>query len=343
MKALVYNGPLDLTLKDIPKPEPGPGEVCVKVQAVSICGSDITGYKGKSNMRIAPLVMGHEFSGIVFEIGAGVSKDIIGKRVAVIPNMFCGKCDNCLEGNINLCDFRRIVGTTMAAGGYNGGMGEYVAVRESALLYLPDSVSFNYAAMLEPFAVALHAVKKAGDIKGKFALVVGAGPIGLLTLKCLKYLGASTVVVTDLVDERLQVAHELGADMVVNSAKENVSDIIKSMSNGVGADIALDAVGISASVNQCIGSVRNKGKVILIGMASQSLDFEFKQVVCREIQMFGSYTYTVEMKECLDILESGKVSLDGMITGVYPLEEGPAVFADLAAGSTKDIKVVLTL
>lgn len=343
MKALVYNGPFDLALKDIPKPELAPGEVIVKVQAVSICGSDVTGYKGNSNMRIAPLVMGHEFSGIVSEVGEGVSQERIGTRVAVVPNLFCGECNNCLEGNVNLCDFRKIVGTTMSAGSYNGGMGEYVSVRQEALLTLPDTVTFNDAALLEPFAVALHAVKKAGDLKGKFALIVGAGPIGLLTLKCLKYLGASTVVVTDLVDDRLKLAQGLGADIVINTKNENAHEIIKAMTKNIGADVALDAVGISASVNQCIENVRNNGKIILIGMASQHLDFEFKQVVCHEIQMFGSYTYTTEMKECLEILESGKVTLDGIVTNAFPLEDGPSVFANLANGSTKDIKVILTM
>ncbi|MDF2892624.1 MAG: galactitol-phosphate 5-dehydrogenase [Clostridia bacterium] len=343
MKALVYNGPFDLTLKDLPKPVPSPGEVVIKIQAASICGSDVTGYKGKSNMRIAPLVMGHEFSGIVTEISEDVNKDKIGARVAVVPNLYCGKCINCLEGNINLCDFRKIVGTTMAVGGYNGAMAEYVAVRLEALLYLPDSVSFHEAALLEPFAVALHAVKKAGDLKNKSALIVGAGPIGLLVLKCLKYLGAISVIVTDLVDNRLELASKLGADKVINTAKENASEAIKSMTNSIGVDIALDAVGISASINQCIDSVRNNGKIILIGMAAQHLDFEFKQVVCREIQMFGSYTYTTEMQECLDILNSGQVNLNDLITGIFPIEEGPAIFASLAEGNSEDIKVILTM
>lgn len=343
MKALVYKGPFDLALEDLPKPELGLGEVLVKIQAASICGSDVTGYKGKSNMRIAPLVMGHEFSGIVCEIGEEVNQDKVGARVAVVPNLYCGTCINCLDGNVNLCDFRKIVGTTMAAGSYNGAMAEYVAVRQEALLYLPDSVSFNEAALLEPFAVALHAVKKAGDLKNKSALVVGAGPIGLLVLKCLKYLGAGNVVVTDLADNRLELARKLGADCVINTAKENASAAIKAMTNNLGVDVALDAVGISASINQCIDSVRNNGKIILIGMAAQHLDFEFKQVVCREIQMFGSYTYTTEMQECLDILHSGQVSLNDLITGVFTIEEGPSIFAGLAEGNTEDIKVILTI
>ncbi|RKL64400.1 galactitol-1-phosphate 5-dehydrogenase [Thermoanaerobacteraceae bacterium SP2] len=343
MKALVYNGPFDLKLKNIPKPEPAPGEVCIKVRAVSICGSDLTGYKGKSDMRVAPLVMGHEFSGVVCELGEGINDVKIGARVAVVPNLFCGKCNNCIDGNVNLCNFRKIVGTTMPAGSYNGAMAEYVCVRKEALLYLPDSISFNEAALLEPFAVSLHAVKKAGNLKGKFALIVGAGPIGLLVVKCLKYFSAKTIVLTDLIDDRLYMGQKFGADVIINTDKKNAIDIIKSLTNNIGADVAFDAVGISASVNQCIDAVRNNGKIVLIGMASKNLDFEFKQVVCREIQLFGSYTYTTEMKECLDILSSGKIILNDMITGVFPLEDGPDIFNELAKGNPKHIKVILSM
>lgn len=342
MKALMYLGAKDIKLVDIEKPKPKPGEVCIKIKAVSICGSDLSGYKGSNSMRVAPLVMGHEFSGDITELGEGAGQLHTGMRVTVNPNLNCGKCPNCLDGKKNLCDFRLNVGTTMKMGSYNGAMAEYVCVPEKAVIPLPDSVSYNDAAVIEPLAVSLHAAKKAGNLKGKTVVIIGAGPIGLLALQCIKSMEVKAGIVTDVIDERLETAVKCGAAAVFNS-KNGAVEKIREMTGGVGVDAVLDAVGIPASVNQGIEIVRNGGTIVLIGMASETVEFEYKKVVSHEINLSGSYTYIGEMQEAVNLIAAGKISLKEIITTIAPLEKGPEIFAGLASGNPKDIKAILTV
>lgn len=342
MKTLRYNGPFDIRITELEKPEPKPGEVCVKVKAVSICGSDLSGYKGKNAMRVAPLVMGHEFAGEIVELGGGVGDLPLGLRVTVNPNVYCGKCANCLAGKVNVCEFRRIVGTTMAQGSYDGAMAEYVCVPQMTIIPLPDNVSYEEAAVVEPLAVSLHGAKKAGDVTGKTVVVIGAGPIGLLAVLCFEALGAQTVIATDIIGERLAMALQCGADLVYNSKNEGFAQKVMEMTGGAGAAAVLDAVGIRESLNQAIDVVGNGGNIIAVGMGSPVTEMEYKKLITREINLLGSYTYTTEMQEAVALLRQGRLRIRELITLVAPLEKGPAIFADLASGNSRDIKVILT-
>lgn len=341
MKVLVYSGPLDIRIKEVEKPKPGPGEVCVKVKAVSICGSDLSGYRGKNAMRVAPLVMGHEFAGEIVELGENVHDVPIGMRVTVNPNVYCGKCPNCLAGRMNVCEFRRIVGTTMTRGSYDGAMAEYVCVPQMTIIPLPDNVSYEEGAVVEPLAVSLHGAKKAGNVKGQVVAVIGAGPIGLLAVQCLKALGAKTVIATDIVDDRLAMARKCGADYVFNTRNDDLKQKVTEITNGAGAAAVFDAVGIHDSLNQAIDVVANGGNVIGVGMGAPVTEFEFKKLITHEINLLGSYTYTTEMQEAVELLREGKLKVKEMITTVAPLEKGPEVFADLVSGNSHDIKVIL--
>ena len=175
MKALVYHGPRDLRYEEVATPAPKNGEVLVKVRAVSICGSDLSGYKGGSAMRVAPLIMGHEFSGEIAVLGQGVTGMKVGDRVGVVTSLYCGKCQDCKDGLDNVCDNRYIIGTTMKAGSYNGAMADYVLAPAEKIMPLPAHVSFNACAMVEPLSISLRATKHLGDIKGKTVAVVGGG------------------------------------------------------------------------------------------------------------------------------------------------------------------------
>lgn len=341
MKALMYNGVFDISIKEVEKPRPNLDEVCIKVKAVSICGSDLTGYKGKNAMRVAPLVMGHEFAGEIVELGKGVNNLQVGTRVTVNPNVYCGKCVNCRAGKFNVCEFRRIVGTTMARGSYHGAMAEYVCVPQMTIIPLPDNVSYDEAAIIEPLAVSLHGAKKAGDIRGKSVVVLGAGPIGLLAIQCLKALGAKTVIATDILAERLAMALKCGANFVFNTQKEDIKQKIMEITNGNGVAAVFDAVGIRESVNQAINVIGNGGNIICVGMGSPVAELEFKKLITHEINLLGSYTYTTEMREAVELLQKGELNVKDLITTVAPLEKGAEVFADLASGNSSDIKVIL--
>lgn len=340
MKALVYYGPRNIQYEEVPTPEPGFGQVLIAVKAVSICGSDLAGYKAVSAMRKPPLIMGHEFSGQVVAIGDGVQRVRVGDRVGVITNLYCGKCKNCQEGLSNVCDNRYIIGTTMKAGSYNGAMAEYVVVPAEKLMMLPDSVSYEECALVEPLSISLRATKHAGNLEGKTVAVFGVGPIGLMGVLCMKIFGAKNIIAIDVVENRLILAETCGATTVINS-NDDVEGIIRAMTNGSGVDVVFDAAGVPQTVNRAIEITRNGGTVLMVGMATPSLEIEYKHAVVKELRLQASYMYTTEMEEGLQLIIDGKLDVKKMITGRYHMSEGPRIFEGLASGKSKDIKVIL--
>jgi 2-desacetyl-2-hydroxyethyl bacteriochlorophyllide A dehydrogenase len=325
---------------EVETPEPKAGEVLIKVKSVSICGSDTGGYKGGSAMRVAPLIMGHEFSGEIAKLGEGVEGLKLGDRVGVVTNLYCGKCADCEADLSNVCDNRKIIGTTMMAGPYDGAMADYVVAPSEKIMLLPDHVSFNECALAEPLAISLRATKHAGDLKGKTVAVYGTGPIGLLTIQCIKYFGADRIIAIDLVDDRLEMAKKCGATDVIHS-NDDILSITRKMTDNVGIDVVFDAAGVPQTVNGGIEIVRNGGKIIWIGLAVPKFEIDYKHAVCKEITFQCSYMYTTEMVEGLEMIKTGKMDVEQIITGVYPMCEGPRLFEELASGQTKEVKVIL--
>lgn len=344
MKAYCYVEPYKIVEQERPIPEPGKDQVRIKVKAVSICGSDTGGFKGTSAMRVAPLIMGHEFSGIVDKYGEGTTKESVpvGGRVVVYPNIQCEECPDCKAGLPNLCEERFIPGTTMPAGGYDGAMADYVVVPADKLIPIPDSVSFEEGSMFEPTSVALRGVKMLSDVKDKVVTVFGAGPIGLLALECLKYLGAKEVICIDLNPQRLEKAMECGASYVINSKEEDPVAKVMEITGGKGADAGADCVGIAISLNTSMKMVKNGGEVAMIGMAAEHMDgFEYKYAVAHEMKLKGSYCYVDELYEIPDMLVQGKIDLKKLITTVAPMNQVQQKFEELISGKSEDVKVVL--
>ncbi|MDH7483688.1 MAG: galactitol-1-phosphate 5-dehydrogenase [Spirochaetales bacterium] len=341
MNALVYYGPRDIRYEEVPTPQPGPGQVLVRVKAVSICGSDLAGYKAVSAMRKPPLIMGHEFSGQVAALGEGVHGIQPGDRVGVVTNLYCGTCKNCRDGLSNVCDYRYIIGTTMKAGSYNGAMAEYVVAPAEKLMLLPDSVSYEECALVEPLSISLRAVKHAGRLDGKIAAVFGVGPIGLMGVMCLKIFGASRIIAIDVMENRLKMARECGATDTINS-NDDVESIIRTMTDDTGVDVVFDAAGVPQTVNRAIEIARNGGTILMVGMASPTFEIEYKHAVVKELRLQSSYMYTTEMHEGLQLIIDGKLDVKKMITGRYPMSEGPRIFEELASGKAQDVKVILT-
>lgn len=344
MKAYCYVEPFKIVEQERPMPEPGKGQVRIKVKAVSICGSDTGGFKGTSAMRVAPLVMGHEFSGVVDKYGEGVENPEVpvGGRVVVYPNIQCGSCPDCQAGLPNLCEERFIPGTTMPAGSYDGAMADYVVVPAEKLIPISDKISFEEGSMFEPASVALRGVKMLSDVKDKVVTVFGAGPIGLLAVECLKYLGAKEVISIDLNPQRLEKALECGASYSINSAEEDPVAKVMEITNGKGADAGADCVGIAVSLNTSMKMVRNGGEIAMIGMASEHMDgFEYKYAVAHEMKLKGSYCYVDELCEIPKMIEEGKLDLNKLITSVVPMNRVQEMFEDLISGHSKEVKVVL--
>ncbi len=343
MKAYVYIEPYKFVEEERGIPQPGVNQVRVQVRAASICGSDLHGFKGQSAMRVAPLVMGHEFAGIVDAVGEGVNEELVGTRVSANPAIPCGECSNCKEGRFNVCENRLSIGTTMKAGPWDGAFAEYCLVPAKNLVRMADDVSFEEAALFEPAAVSLRAAKMMGDIKGQTVAVFGAGPIGLLAMQAARILGAARVIAIDRGKPRLELAvNENMADRALNSTEVDIVEEVMKLTDGEGAYASLDAVGCAASLNTCIKMTRNAGTVSLVGMAAETMDgYSYKECVAREMNLKGSYTYINEISEAAQYRAEGKYNLGALITSVVPMSQIQEKMTELASGQSSDVKVVL--
>jgi L-iditol 2-dehydrogenase len=331
MRALQLVAPSTLTVVDLPLPSPGPGEVRLRVKACGICGSDLHGMDGSSGRRIPPLVMGHEASGVIDAAGEGVTAWKSGDRVTFDSTVWCGECGYCREGRVNLCDSRQVVGVACAEFRRDGAFAEYVTIPQRILHRLPDSLSFEEAAFAEPVGVALHAVRRAGDVGGSTVLVVGAGLIGLLIVQALKRAGAARVIAVDLDEGRLKLARELGADEAFRGGE--TPPLLE-------VDLAMEVVGAAPTVDLALRSVRKGGRVVLVGNLSPSVPLPLQVVVTRELDVLGSCAIAGEYPEALEAIASGSIRVMPLISASVVLEQGASAFEKAKAPGA--LKVLVT-
>lgn len=337
MKALIYYGPRDMRISEVENPTLREEDVLIKVIACGICGSDVHGYLGITGRRIPPMIMGHEFTGIVVDIGEKVKNISIGDRVAVYPTMFCGSCDFCKTGLTNLCINRSVLGVMNV----NGAMAEYIAVPSSIVVKLPDNIDFIQGTLLEPLGVVYRAVKSAPNLLNSSVFIAGAGTIGLLLLQLLRLAGAGPIIVADINEIRLNIAKKLGADITLNPERGDIKDIISRLDIS-GVDVAFEAVGIESTANQVLNVVKNRGTCILIGNSQRDITINMQNIVTRELRIFGSYTYTLEeFRATMDVVN--KIDIESIISKIISLEEAPRVFEELAKKNSDLIKVIIKL
>jgi L-iditol 2-dehydrogenase len=341
MKALLLSQYNQLDIADLPAPVPGADEILVRVAACGICGSDVHGYDGTSGRRIPPIVMGHEAAGVVAAAGPGVSNFKAGDRVTFDSTVYCGECEFCRKGEINLCNNRQVIGVSCADFRRAGAFAEYVVVPQRIVYHLPDALEFQEAAMLEAVSVALHGVRVSEMKGGETVLVIGAGMIGLLTLQAARAAGASRVLVADIDPSRLKRAEGVGADeTLLLSGSELVQEILR-RTGGRGVDLVLEAVGREETISASIASVRKGGTVTLIGNISPEVKIPLQVVVSRQIRLQGSCASSGEYPQAMELLANGQIQVKQLITAVAPLSEGPRWFARLHAGEPNLMKIVL--
>jgi L-iditol 2-dehydrogenase len=341
VKALLLSQYKHLEIADLPAPAPARDEVLIRVAACGICGSDVHGYDGSSGRRIPPIVMGHEAAGTIAALGRDVRGFAEGDRVTFDSTIFCGACDNCRRGDVNLCDHREVLGVSCAEFRRPGAFAEYVAVPSRILYRLPESLAFAEAAMLEAVSVALHGVSLAQMSAGDTALVVGAGMIGLLTLQALRAAGCTRVFVADLEPTRLALARDAGASAIL-SAEGDVAEQVMQLTEGRGVDVVIEAVGKSETVKASIESVRKGGTVVLVGNISPEVTLPLQKVVTRQIRLQGSCASAGEYPRAIELVASGAIQVKPLISAIVPLEEGPRWFERLYAREPNLMKVVLT-
>jgi len=341
MKALLLSEYSKLEVADLPTPAAGPGEVLVQVAACGICGSDVHGYDGSSGRRIPPLVMGHEAAGVVAEVGEGVTRFAPGDRVTFDSTVYCGTCDYCLVGQINLCDHREVVGVSTPDFRRAGAFAEFVTVPERIVYKLPKELSFTEAAMLEAVSVALHAIAVSDLRGGETALVIGAGMIGLLILQAARAAGCSRILVTDVDSTRLRLAEESGADETILASGTEMVDRVLQLTNGRGVDVVLEAVGRDETVSAAVDAVRKGGTVTLVGNITPQVTLPLQKVVSRQIRLQGSCASSGEYPQAIELISNGKIQVSPLITAIAPLSDGAQWFNRLHAREPNLMKIVI--
>ncbi len=341
MKALLLKQYKELEVVDFPAPAVGPDDVLVRVKACGICGSDVHGFDGSSGRRIPPLVMGHEAAGVVAGAGANVKSLREGDRVTFDSTVSCGKCFYCGRGEINLCDNRQVLGVSCGDYRRHGAFAEYVSVPQNIVYRLPDSLPFEHAALIEAVSVAVHAVNITPVKLGDTALVVGTGMIGLLVLQAIRLAGCTRVIAVDLDDAKLEVARKFGADETLNPKTCDVPSRVAELTEGRGAAVAIECVGATDPIKAAIQSVRKGGTVTLVGNITPKIDLHLQSVVTRQIRLQGSCASSGEYPACIDLLATGAIRVDPIISAKAPLDEGPQWFDRLYDRNSRLMKVVL--
>lgn len=342
MKALVLKEYKRFSYEDVPVPEIGPEDVLIRVKACGICGSDVHGMDGSTGRRIPPVIMGHEAAGIIEQVGRGVSEWHAGDRVTFDSTVVTRQDFYSQKGLFNLSDYRKVLGVSCDEYRQHGAFAEFVAVPQSILYRLPDDLSFERAAMTEPVSVAFHAVNLMTNEINDSAVVVGCGMIGLFVVQALRLKGYGKIIAVDLDASRLDMALKFGADHAIKSDAADVVETVRSLTNGRGADVAVEVVGITPTIGLAINAVRKGGKITLVGNLSPKVELPLQAVVTRQLTLQGSCASAGEYPACLDMIANGRVKVDEMISAVIPLAEAASWFDRLYAGEPGLMKVIVT-
>ncbi|MCL2057932.1 MAG: zinc-binding dehydrogenase [Oscillospiraceae bacterium] len=328
MKALFKyaEGPGNLEVRDVPVPEPGPGQVRIKIAEAGICGSDLHIYHSDIAIPVKPpVIIGHEFSGVVDALGEGVSTCAIGDRVvSETAFSYCGACELCRTGWYNLCPERRTLGYW-----YDGAFANYTVVPEGRVHAIPDSVSFTSAAMTEPLACVTHAIGDLCKISPQdVVLVTGPGAIGLMAAQTAKAYGATVVLSGAGVDEeRLALGRSLGIDHTINIGEEDLGQALDTLTGGAGPDVVLECSGAPAAINTALRLVKKRGWFVQIGLPGKPIQFDLEAINYREIRFSGSLgSRRQSWRMALSLQEAGKVRLEPLVTHKYPVSEWKEAF-----------------
>ena len=337
MKGIVWHGPEQMSVEEVSEPRVEPGTVVVRPTATGICGSEIEGYLGRMGNRTPPLVMGHEFAGTVTEVGEGASDDLLGRIVAVNPLSSDGTCPLCREGLTNLCPNRKLVGIHSP-----GGFAELTLVPAENVYPLPEGVEARTGALAEPLANGVHVARLglSGGHPVERAVVIGAGTIGLMCLQAAVLEGIPEVHAVEPHEARRGQALSLGAAGAHASAEE-ARGALEDATEGLGVDLAIDAVGAEATRRAALELLRPGGRAVLIGLHDDDTTLGYHGVVRGQLDLQGSYAYTAEdFETALEWLVEGRAGI-GELPPVLSLEEGPGAFANLVKGPSSQIKVFL--
>ncbi len=339
MKALRFTKPGRSEIVEVPRPTPKNDEVLLKVKATGICGSDIMAFKGKHPFRIPPVITGHEISGTIVELGSGVKDLQLGDRVALEPHIGCGKCNFCHHGHYNICPNKRFVGV----GEWIGGFSEYVVAAEGMCHLMPEGMTYEEGAALEPLCVGLHAVLRANITIGESVAILGCGTIGMMTLISAKIGGPGKIIVTDISSLKREMALRNGADMAIDPARQDPVKEVLAVTKGLGVDAVFVAVPLDMVLRQGLQMCRRMGRVVLIAAFHGESAFDTRQILAFERSLMGTSMYTRDdYKLAIELWKRGRVEIRPLITRRISLDEAPQIVSALADGTQgDDIKTII--
>ena len=322
MQAAVWHDVKDLRVEEITEPVISSGKMKVKVEWAGICGSDLHAYLHGLSMEAhpisgqkPPITLGHEFSGTIVEVADDVTRYQVGERVAIEPLLYCGECYACKRGYYNQCSKVGFVGLNR-----DGGFAEYVIVNENMVHVLPENVSFEEGALVEPTAVSFYAVRESKLKPGDAVAIFGAGPIGLLTLLSVKAAGATQIIVVDLSTERLEKAKELGATTVIDGMRNDIVETILELTNG-GVSVAYECAGAQPTMTSAVASVKQGGQVMAIAVYAKPVSIDMGQVMFKAADITSTLAYRHVFPEVIEMIATGRLDVKSVITKKIDLKD----------------------
>lgn len=340
IKRFVLRNQGELVLEEVEYPSPKSGEILIKVARCGICGSDISAFLGKHPYIHTPIVLGHEFSGVVEEIGPHVNSIVVGTKVAILPHITCKKCNACKEKKYNYCEELKVLGAQT-----DGAFSEYISVPVEMVFPVPESMKFEDAALIEPASVGYHAAKLGHIAPDDNVFIFGAGPIGIFTMQSCKVLGAKTVGIADVDSGRLLIAKSLGADYIINPDTENINEKLeKSIGGRSEISLFFDCVGREGKALDSILQLAPRGsRIVVVGVLSSNYNIpHLPDFIEHELFISGSTMYIPEdYQEVIDLMNTKKIRTDGLITHYYDFEQIPEAFNMMVSKKEHYLKVMI--
>ena len=340
MLQAVMTEPGKIEFRDVEKPTMGDDQVLIEMKRIGVCGSDIHVFHGMHPYTSYPVVQGHEVSGVIAEVGSRVEDLVVGDKVTFTPQVTCGRCYPCTHGMYHICESLKVMGFQTG-----GAAQEFFAVDADKVLKVPDHVSLDQAAMVEPVSVAVHALSRAGeDLQGKKVLVLGAGTIGNLVAQVAKASGASTVMITDISDYKVEKAKACGIDYVVNSREEDLTQAILRDFGPSRADLILECVGVQETIAQAVENARKGTTVVVVGVFGKKPEVDLGLVQDRELSLVGTLMYQQrDYERAMELVAGGQLHLDKMITHRFPFQEYLDAYETIEQAKGNVMKVMITL
>ena len=341
MNIALLNEPYDIEIKEVDVPEIGPEDVLVKVMAVGVCGSDVHYYAHGSVGEFVvkePLILGHECSGKVVAVGSEVTDFQEGDRVAIEPGVPCGRCEHCREGKYNLCPHIVFLATPPVDGAFC----QYLSHPADFLYHIPDELTYEQATLNEPFSVGIQACKRAQVKAGSTVVIMGMGPVGLMTVLAAKSFGATRIIVSDLEEKRLEEAKELGATHTINIKNDDVLARIENITGSKGVDYAIETAGNPTALKNSVSALKNGGTLAIVGLTQQEeVGFNAPWIANHELNIVGVFRYENTYEMGIDLLSNTTSDLDTMFTDFYDLEDTKEAMERTRTNKSGSIKVMV--